>query len=108
MSNTTTVRSDGWGELAHLSANERYRLLASDRRRVLLDALKETTVPTALASLATEVAAREEGVDAGDDEAVERVAVTLHHNHLPRMEDADLLRYDATTNCVVAESVSME
>ncbi|MBX0294605.1 DUF7344 domain-containing protein [Haloarcula nitratireducens] len=107
MSNTT-VQSDGWSELAHLSANERYLLLASDRRRVLLDALKETTVPTALSSLATEVAAREEGVDAGDDEAVERVAVTLHHNHLPRMEDADLLRYDATTNCVVAENVSPE
>ena len=32
--------------------------------------------------------------DDGSDEAVERLKVELHHNHLPQLEDSRLIEYD--------------
>lgn len=85
----------------HLADGDRYELLASARRRTTLDVLAGRSAPVDLAELARTVAARETGVDATDADAVERVAVSLHHNHLPKMDDWDVVDYDPVANRVV-------
>lgn len=79
-----------------LPASERYGLLASDRRRLALDLLAGRTTPVELRHLATRVAAREDAEGAAvDEKIITRVAVTLHHVHLPKLAEADVLDYDA-------------
>lgn len=78
----------------HLSEDERNRLLASERRRVTLDVLADRTAPVSLRDLAAAVAAHEADVRT-DDEAVERVAITLHHVHLPKLAALGVVDYDA-------------
>lgn len=85
----------------HLADGDRHELLASKRRRTTLDVLAGRSAPVDLAELARTVAARECDVDATDADAVERVAVSLHHNHLPKMDDWDVLDYDPVANRVV-------
>lgn len=90
---TTTGRTGG------LTTSERHELLASERRRVTLEVLSGLTAPVGLREVATEVAAREAGVD-GSEEATKRVALTLHHTHLPKMAGLGVLEYDPDSNRV--------
>lgn len=85
--------------MAELTATERHRLLAAERRRLAMDAVANRTAPVELADLAADVATREDGTDA-DDGAIDRVAATLHHVHLPKMADAGVVDYDDETNRV--------
>ncbi|MFB6184706.1 MAG: hypothetical protein ABEI96_09150 [Haloarculaceae archaeon] len=83
-------------ELSDLSERERHRLLASDRRRVALDALATLTPPVDLTDLATTVARQESGpVDP------RRVEITLHHQHLPLLADLGVVAYDPDARRVV-------
>ena len=77
--------------------------LAHDRRRSALRSLRADQTSTALADLADDVALRErEASDpAPSDAAIERVAVSLHHAHLPKLADADLVQYDSAANTVI-------
>lgn len=77
--------------------------LAKERRRVVLDSLAEAEPPVPVDDLARRVAARERRGDrAGEGEpgpgppegAVRRAHVSLHHTHLPKLEEAGLLDYD--------------
>lgn len=79
---------------AHLTESERHRLLASERRRATLDALDDLPTPVALEDLADVVAGRECDADAPRTETVERVAISLHHTHLPKLADLGVLAYD--------------
>ena len=74
-----------------------HRVLSSDRRRVLLDVLAEPNAPVRVEDLATAVARRDPVVDAGEADAVARVATSLHHVHLPLMADVGVLEYDPET-----------
>ena len=82
-----------------LTVQEHHRLLAAERRRLALDILADETAIVDLEDLAAEIAAREVGPDA-DGEAVERVALSLHHVHLPHMADVGVLDYDPRTKIV--------
>lgn len=100
---STGSRGTSTAQLAdsdHLTDTERYRLLASGRRRTALSVLAHRTTPVALEELAVAVASREADVDATDPDAVARVRVSLHHNHLPRMDDLDVVDYDPASNLV--------
>lgn len=90
-----------------LSTSERCSLLASDRRRLALDILTGKTAPVELEELAVGIAAREGGSDAVDEETVERVAITLHHVHLPKMVDLGVLDYDPKTNRIDPDGSSI-
>lgn len=83
-----------------LTGSDRYRLLAADRRRTVLEVLGERTTPVDLQDLARAVAARENGGKRADQGAVQRVALALHHDHLPRMSDLGVVDYDPRTNRV--------
>lgn len=78
-------------------------VLASERRRIVLRTLRDADEPLALADLARDVVASERDGDAGDvpEAAVERVALTLHHRHLPKLADEGYLRYDPREKTVV-------
>jgi len=84
-----------------LPAGERYELLESDRRRIALRVLERRRSPVELSTVAEAVASSEEGVDARDDEAVSHVAVSLHHRHLPKMDDLGVIDYDPRSNRVI-------
>lgn len=67
-------------------------VLVDARRRRALAILADRTSPIDLEVLARDVA----GVTGADTaaEAVEQIALELHHHHLPKLEDVGLLEYD--------------
>jgi len=79
-----------------LSDSKRYELLANDRRRHTLDVLADRDLPLTLDEIAEAVAARE--VDATDSRpgTLKDVKITLHHVHLPKLAEADVVDYDPT------------
>jgi len=77
---------------AHLPETERHRLLANDRRRHLLDILEGVDATVRVRRLAERIGEREAAVDERVD--VESVLLTLHHVHLPKLADADVVAYD--------------
>ncbi|ELZ23926.1 DUF7344 domain-containing protein [Natrinema limicola] len=76
------------------SVDERYRLLASQRRRLVLEHLAGRANPVDLTALASAIATREQNHDTGH-ECVGHVAISLHHVHLPMLSQFGLLEYDA-------------
>ena len=97
MSQTDTDLTADHPSMADLTETDRHRLLAAERRRLALSILTEQPVSIDLAELAAEIAAREPGIDAADEEAIERVAITFHHNHLPLLAEKGVINYDLGT-----------
>jgi hypothetical protein len=101
MSQTITEHTDDVPSIDDLTETERHTLLRDERRRLALNVLAERQATVGLSEIATEVAARENGCDGDDTDAVERVAVALHHTHLPKMDELGVLTYRPDTNLVV-------
>ncbi|WP_436925993.1 DUF7344 domain-containing protein [Halosimplex amylolyticum] len=97
MSQTTHEPVDDRSTDAGLNTEARYDLLADGRRRLALAELAERSAPVALEDLATAVAARETEAPSPSVDVVERVAVSLHHAHLPRAADLGVVDYDPET-----------
>jgi hypothetical protein len=70
-----------------------FELLAPERRRNALYVLYRHSGPMTLADLAEEVAALEDAPTA-------RVAAGLHHVHVPRLAEEDVVEYDADEGLV--------
>ncbi|QLG63374.1 DUF7344 domain-containing protein [Halorarum salinum] len=85
-----------------VSPGEAFDLLASQRRRYVLDCLRERGAPMTLAGLADEVAARERDVSVPDvpAEEGERVHVSLYHSHVPKLANAGVVEYDRERDTV--------
>lgn len=89
------------------TVDEAFSILASHRRRLLLEVMatygEELTLPDA----AEEVAVRETGrqVTALSAETVADIYISLYHDHLPRLVDAGLLRYDQERDLVSPAAV---
>lgn len=86
----TCTRSD----VEELTESEYHELLSVERRRITLDILARSTAPVELGELAATVAARESDMDVPDGATAERVAMDLHHTHLPRMANLGVIAYD--------------
>lgn len=71
------------------------------RRGAVLTILESRNAPQRRDDLAREVAAREADGEPST-EVVEEVQVTLHHVHLPKLDDAGLIDYDADEGMVSA------
>ena len=69
-------------------------LLTDSRRRAVLELLAAHHSLT-LTELAEAIAEREQGMGLTDIQAetVERIRISLHHNHLPKLADANLIVY---------------
>lgn len=79
---------------AALSESDRHRVLSSARRRHVLAITAGRPSPVPLAALAAAVVAREDDAHPSDDETRDRVAVSLHHVHLPLLDEFGVLEYD--------------
>jgi len=77
-----------------LTESERHRLLGDERRRIVLDVLRTRSTPVSLSALAMDVARRESDAGAPDESSLTRVEISLHHCHLPLMDDLGVLAYD--------------
>lgn len=82
-----------------------FSLLSSSRRRYLLWYFLENDVGT-VDHLSRQIAAREAGTPAEDvaDDERRAVAVSLAHDHLPRLADHGLLEYDPRTGDAASTS----
>lgn len=78
-----------------------FDLMSSSVRRTIIAVLHESnSVPR---DRLTAILARVEA-DGGDSENARRsVRIALHHTHLPRLEDNDLITYDDETVTATAE-----
>ncbi|WP_290813873.1 hypothetical protein [Halovivax sp.] len=79
-----------------------YRLLSDEHRRHLLSRLLEAEYAT-VEGLSRTLAAREEGTAprAVSEGAIDRVGISLVHDHLPRLADHGLCEFDARSGDVV-------
>ncbi|MFW5905539.1 MAG: DUF7344 domain-containing protein [Halorhabdus sp.] len=85
---------------ADLSTSDRHKILGSKQRRVTLKALSERSEPVDLMDLAAAIAAGESDGDVASEATVEKVAIELHHTHLPMMAEFGLIDYDPGANRV--------
>lgn len=69
-----------------------YEALAHDRRQELLRYLAYTSGPMGLRDLANHLVVEEDGNHS--DAQLERVHAELHHVHLPKLFEADLVRWE--------------
>lgn len=83
--------------------DELFDALSNQRRRVLLYALRGEKTPVSVADLTTKLvsweAHRSVPDRSGDDR--EAIEISLLHNHLPKLADAELIEYDATRRSVL-------
>ncbi|RBI63642.1 hypothetical protein DMJ13_03680 [halophilic archaeon] len=73
-----------------------FDLLSEERRRYVLYYLKEQDGPVSVTELTEAVADREKASSPEDvpDETLERIDVSLRHNHVPKTTDAEFVEYD--------------
>ena len=76
--------------------------LSRSRRRYTLRHLKGTEKPMALADLAEEIADWESETPKAEitDETAKEVYMSLYHNHVPKLADADLVQYNQERDTV--------
>ena len=93
-------------------SSERERLVSSDavlsavadeHRRAILTAVNNAPEKTLEYDVLVDCVAdrvRNEGTNWGPDEHRQRVRIALHHTHLPKLEEAQIIDYDAETRHV--------
>ncbi|MFC6824106.1 DUF7344 domain-containing protein [Halopelagius fulvigenes] len=77
--------------------DEALSALADERRRLALTALRDDGAAASRFALAGEVLRRETGDSDPDTDDIRRVELQLHHAHLPKLDDANFVAYDAET-----------
>jgi len=79
-----------------LTTDEVFELLSDADRRCALAALRRADGAASLRELASATAALAEDCDreAVTDDRRERTATALHHRHLPRLVEAEIVDYD--------------
>ena len=90
--------------------NAIFGVLAHHRRRYVLRELRQHADPMSLADVADEVAVRENETPITDIPAdeVKRVYMSLYHTHIPKLEAADLVRYDQERDTVLLSEQAEE
>lgn len=85
-----------------LSPDETFDVLRNQRRRFVLHYLEARGEPVELGEMATQLAAWENGVtvEAVTADQRKRVYTTLQQSHLPRMDEADIVDFDADRGVV--------
>ncbi len=85
-----------------LSQDTVFDLLSNSRRRFVLHYLKQAGEPVRLSELAAEIAAIENNVEveALTSQQRKRTYVSLYQTHIPKLQDAGAVSYDAETGMV--------
>ena len=82
------------------STDAAHSLLSSRRRREAVAGLANREVPADVRELGAAVASRETGTS--PDATADAVTISLHHVHLPKLDDAGIIDYDPETNAVTS------
>ncbi len=69
-------------------------VLRNDRRRLVIESLREGGGTADVSDLAESIAARESGTDPPPTNKRQSVYVSLHQTHLPKLDDLDIVAYD--------------
>jgi hypothetical protein len=77
-----------------LDESEVYDILRNDRRRFVIDHLRENDGRVTVGSLADCLASEESGESPPPKNVRQSVYVSLHQTHLPRLDEADVVAYD--------------
>ncbi|WP_092887643.1 DUF7344 domain-containing protein [Halopelagius inordinatus] len=80
------------------STDDYLAVLGDPNRRVVVGVLAETDRPISISSLAREVAA--ETQNASPDAKIAQTKLSLHHNHLPKLDAAGVVTYDSEERLV--------
>ncbi|MDS0473864.1 hypothetical protein [Natrinema sp. 1APR25-10V2] len=75
-----------------LSESDIFVLLSKRRRRLILRILRESTTPLSTTELANRVGEAEQENPSNEDLC--HVSLALSHNHLPRLDEADVVSHD--------------
>ena len=88
----------------YLSKGEVFEVLRNQRRRFVLQYLKQDDRPVELGDLAQQVAAweYETTLDAVTPEQRKRVYTTLQQTHLPKMDESGILEFDSDAGVIEA------
>lgn len=97
MSYPSSDTTDSEWRTADPDASVRHDLLSSERRRLTLEIFADDYSTIGLETLATTLASRETEDGGVDEEHLRSVKISLHHAHLPRLDDADVVDYDPET-----------
>lgn len=83
--------------------DELFDVLSNQRRRVLLYSLQAAELPISVDELTTELVAWEARQSVPDRSCDDRdaIEISLLHNHLPKMAEAGLVKYDDTERRVL-------
>jgi len=109
MSNTVPTNSGARSSATdEPSVDDLFDVLTAERRRRVLSILVGRDAPVAVEALAEDVAAQEEDVAAVtvSESTTREVHVSLHHVHLPKLDEAALVDYDRDGRTVTATVTS--
>jgi hypothetical protein len=81
----------------NLDESEVYDILRNDRRRFVIDTLRDDGGRATVGSLADQLASEESGESPPPKNVRQSVYVSLHQTHLPRLDEAGVVAYDATS-----------
>lgn len=76
----------------NITESDIFVLLAERRRRLAIEVLRQASSPISVETLADRIGHRE--YQNPSAEQLRTIYIALYHVHLPRLEDADVVRYD--------------
>ncbi|MDS0282635.1 DUF7344 domain-containing protein [Haloarcula onubensis] len=102
LSMTGPVGSDGESSPTSSTIDETtvYEILSNERRRRCLKLLVDSDDVWAVRQLSERIAADVAGPSGSADDIYDSVYISLCQTHLPKLDDADLVVYDATAKTV--------
>lgn len=83
-----------------IDADAAFDILADSERRAMLTCLEATADGTATTTELIDCICRRQEDEASDVPARDRVALHVHHNHLPKLADAGVVEHDRRTETV--------
>lgn len=81
-----------------LTESDVFVLLTNRRRRALLEVVRESSTPLSTTRIAERIGERE-CTDPSDEDR-RAIYLSLYHHHLPRLDEADVVVYDADEGTV--------
>lgn len=106
MIDTTTDSTTEQSSERVFDESTRHQVLADERRRTACDVLAEREHNVRLSDLADTVAGREANDHA--PATADAVSATLHHVHLPFLDDVGAVDYDPSTNRVTPNAAPLD
>lgn len=77
-----------------IESETRHKVMASERRRQILTVLAGESKAVDLRELAADLVESDPELDRDEESAIEQLAASLHHVHLPVLTETPILAYD--------------